>query len=228
MTPKKQPEPKTAPRKEQQRSIDTRERIIDAAIVEFGNHGFEGASTREVARQAGARHTLITYHFDGKEGLWRAVMARLTKSFVDAQSQRLAGLRGVDKTIQLKLLLTEFVRYSANDLNLHKIMTHAAASSPLLDDLVRETLGPYFAMIADLIKAAQKKGEFVEGDPNHLHYLFIGATTRIFMQAAEAKRILGVSPLEPAFVDRHIEACLGLFFRGVPKSRARPVADARR
>lgn len=217
-------------RKEQQRAIDTRERIIEAAIQEFAAHGFEGASTRTVANNAGVRHTLVTYHFEGKDGLWRAVMDRVVQSFTKLQSERLEGLRGVDEVVQLRLLLEEFVRYSAQDIKLHHLMSHAAsAASPQIDKLVTDYLGSYFNMIAGLIKAVQRKGAFVEGDPHHLHYLFIGAATRIFMQAAEASRMMGRSPLDPDFVDRHVEQCIGLFFRRVeaksaPKRARTPAA----
>ena len=201
-------------RKEQQRAIETRERIIEAAIEEFATHGFEGVSTRTVANNAGARHTLVTYHFDGKEGLWQAVMDRVVRSFTKQQSERLEGLRGVDEIVQLRLLLEEFVRYSARDLNLHRLMSHAAGgASPRLDKMVTEYLGSYFNMIAELIRTAQTKGAFVQGDPHHLHYLFIGAATRIFMQWEEASRTMGRSPLDPDFIDEHVELCLSLFLR---------------
>jgi AcrR family transcriptional regulator len=51
----------------------TRERLIDAALDAFGLNGFDGASTRDIARRAGANLAAIPYHFGGKEGLHRAV-----------------------------------------------------------------------------------------------------------------------------------------------------------
>src|SRR5215207_1880876 len=83
-------------RGEQQRAIETREKIIDAAESEFAERGYEGASTREIARVAGAQHTMISYHFSGKDGLWQAVIDRLTGEFTARQKDRFEGLRGVD------------------------------------------------------------------------------------------------------------------------------------
>jgi AcrR family transcriptional regulator len=51
----------------------TRERIIDAAVIEFGEHGFAGARTSAIAARAGVNQQLISYYFDGKEGLYRAL-----------------------------------------------------------------------------------------------------------------------------------------------------------
>lgn len=210
------PAPSRKPRQrgEQQRAVETREKIIDAAEQEFANRGYEGASTREIARRAGVQHTMISYHFSGKDGLWQAVFDRVSGEFTRLQRERLEGLRGVDNKTKLRLLLEEFIRYSADNLNLHKLMTLAATeSSPRLDNIVSTYIADYFKLISDLIGDVQKDGHFVEGDPNHLHYLFIGAATRIFMQSHEVARVIGRSPLEAAFVDMHVEKCLSLFFR---------------
>jgi TetR/AcrR family transcriptional regulator len=54
----------------------TRERILDAALVEFGEHGFAGARVGAIARRAGVNQQLISYYFDSKEGLYRALTER--------------------------------------------------------------------------------------------------------------------------------------------------------
>lgn len=220
-----------APRQrgEQQRAIETRERIIAAATEEFVSQGYDGASVRNVAERAGARHTMVTYHFNGKEGLWQAVMDRLVRTFNSQQMERLEGLRGVSEVVQLRLLFEEFIRYSASDLNLHKLMGHAAnRTSPEIDTMVSDYLQEYFNTIAELITRAQKRGAFVAGEPHHLHYIFIGAATRIFMQSPEVTKVMGRSPLEPSFIDQHIETCLRLFFIDNPAkpSRRRKRASA--
>src|SRR5205807_9588323 len=59
-------------RAEQQRSLETRAAILDAAITEFAERGFEGASIRAIADRLGLQHPLITYHYRSKDILWRA------------------------------------------------------------------------------------------------------------------------------------------------------------
>src|SRR4051812_37532369 len=54
----------------------TRERILDAALVEFGEHGFAGARIEAIARRAGVNQQLISYYFDGKAGLHGALIER--------------------------------------------------------------------------------------------------------------------------------------------------------
>jgi len=47
-------------------------RLIEAAIDQFGQHGFDGASTRDIAAASGTAMSSITYHFGGKDGLYLA------------------------------------------------------------------------------------------------------------------------------------------------------------
>ncbi|MEP5938292.1 MAG: TetR family transcriptional regulator [Erythrobacter sp.] len=49
-----------------------RERLIETAIRQFGELGFDGASTREIAAASGTTMSNITYHFGSKDGLFRA------------------------------------------------------------------------------------------------------------------------------------------------------------
>jgi TetR/AcrR family transcriptional regulator len=88
----------------------------------------------------------------------------------------------------------------------------------LVDEYVRH----FFKEITELIRAAQKAGQFVEGEPAHLLYIFVGAVTHLFMLAAEVKKVSGKSPTSQAYVEEHVKLCLGLFFR----TPGEPQADA--
>jgi TetR/AcrR family transcriptional regulator len=68
-TPRRSPKPQ-----ERQRDPErTRARILDAATAEFGAHGYAGARISAIAARAGVNVQLISYYFDGKEGLYQAI-----------------------------------------------------------------------------------------------------------------------------------------------------------
>lgn len=55
------------------RGAETRVRLLDAALEVFAKYGFEGATTRQIARDADANLAAIVYHFGSKEALHKAV-----------------------------------------------------------------------------------------------------------------------------------------------------------
>ncbi len=69
------------------------EKLLQAAVEHFASHGFEGASTREIARSSGTAMSSITYHFGGKEGLYLAAAGYIAQCINDQQAARLEALR---------------------------------------------------------------------------------------------------------------------------------------
>lgn len=52
---------------------DTPSRILDAALTEFAERGFDGTSTAAIAERAGVAKALVFHHFGSKDALFLAV-----------------------------------------------------------------------------------------------------------------------------------------------------------
>jgi AcrR family transcriptional regulator len=59
------------------RGGETRARIVTAALGLFGERGFEGASTRDIAERAGVNAPAIGYYFENKEGVYLACVEHI-------------------------------------------------------------------------------------------------------------------------------------------------------
>ena len=69
----------------------TRNSLIMAGLDLFGRHGFEGASTRNIAGAAKANIGSIAYHFGGKEGLRQACAEHVAGTMRGVVEPVLAG-----------------------------------------------------------------------------------------------------------------------------------------
>jgi AcrR family transcriptional regulator len=69
-----------------QRGEDTRAKIIEAALKEFGERGFEGASMREIADVAGVNAPALVYYFNNKEGVYLACAEYVVTRMWEAMS----------------------------------------------------------------------------------------------------------------------------------------------
>lgn len=56
------------------RATATRQRILDAALVEFAEKGLAGSRVDEIAARAGANKRMLYAHFGSKEELWLVVL----------------------------------------------------------------------------------------------------------------------------------------------------------
>lgn len=63
-------------------TLDARDKLLEAALSAFAEHGFHGATVRDISRRAGVSQGLITHHFGDKERLWNLVGERVSEDFL--------------------------------------------------------------------------------------------------------------------------------------------------
>ncbi|MBR2818451.1 MAG: TetR family transcriptional regulator [Reyranella sp.] len=80
----------------------TKQRILQAASVEFSNHGYMGARIDRIARNARANKRLLYYYVGNKEALFLAALERAYDGIRSAERElRLEELEPVDGIEQL-------------------------------------------------------------------------------------------------------------------------------
>jgi AcrR family transcriptional regulator len=191
----------------------TRARILKAALDLFSERSFDGASTRLIAERAGVQQPLLTYHFGKKEDLWRAAVAQIFDELTRLMSERFDGLRGVDDLTVAKLVVADFVRFSAAHPELHRIiMQECKSEGERLDWLVEHHIRPLFDAAVAMLEPLVESGIIRDIPAPHLYYLFTGAAATMFVLAPECRLLTGVDPLESIEVERHVEAVVSLLF----------------
>jgi AcrR family transcriptional regulator len=98
---------------------ETRQRILLAALREFGEHGYEAASTRRIAAAAGLRVPALSYYFGSKQGLYCACAGLIVDRFVAHTSTAASVASGAlargaapdEIRAELKSLLTALVDF---------------------------------------------------------------------------------------------------------------------
>lgn len=204
-------------RRRQARSVATRRKIIRAATKEFAEAGYDGVTTRSIAERAKVKHGLVVYHFKTKLETWHAVIEDVMAEFADDYMRRFEGLREADVVSRLRIMHGEFIRFTARRPEFAWLIVHeSGAGSERIDWLVEKYVGPEIAITIDMIRQAQALGCYVEGDPAHLHYLFLGAATQIFLLPKVVERTVGRPPFDEAMVEQHVALCQRLFFRDPP------------
>ena len=200
----------------QARTTATRDRIERAALAAFSEIGFDAASTREIAGRAGVKPQLITYHYGTKLDLWKATVDRAFGEFGERMGSRLKGLEGVDRATRVRLLLREFMLFSAETPEVARFMMHEGThSSPRLTWLYERHIRTFTELMLERIEWAQQKGLAPEGDPAHLLYVLLGAVG-MFTHRAEAELVTGGRSREPESLDGYVELVLRLVLPGVP------------
>ncbi len=146
-------------RKQQQRSVVTQQKLLDAAIEAFSENGFKGTSTRDIADRAGVHHPLITYHFKNKNRLWRAATDRIFREFNISLVKAMAEVPEVDSKAKAEAFVRTYVRYSRSQPALHRIILQEAShQSERLAWLIEQHLKPLFEEVHKALIELQRIG----------------------------------------------------------------------
>ena len=190
-----------------------RDDILAAAVDLFSERSFDGASTREIAARAGVTQPLLNYHFRSKEELWQAAVAVLFERLERTLDERTTGLRGVDEVTSAKLLVREFVSFSARNPQLHRIiMQESKSDGPRMDHLVDHHVRPIYERTTALFERLVDQGVVPPIPPAHLYYILTGAGPTLFVLAPEAERLAKLDATDDAVIEAHADAvCLLLF-----------------
>src|SRR6476661_9891382 len=75
-------------------AAERKDSILDAALIEFADHGFEGASTEDIARRAGISQPYLFRLFGTKKELFKAAVARCLRETLEVFQRAAEGKRG--------------------------------------------------------------------------------------------------------------------------------------
>ncbi len=139
----------------------TKEALLQAAGELFADLGFDGASTREIARRAGTNMASIGYHFGGKENLYLETLRFvLTKENTWGDALEAALARTEQGTpVSEALCATIRTRLEETFGGVHpiwqtKLIVRALLEpSPALRALIHENFAPEFARATAVARA---------------------------------------------------------------------------
>ena len=89
----------------------TKLRILEAALVQFGQFGFQGASLRQIVAAAGANVAAANYYFGSKEGLLVATIDHFIVSTQEYRFQLLEDCTDISPDTQrVRALISAYLR----------------------------------------------------------------------------------------------------------------------
>jgi AcrR family transcriptional regulator len=148
-----------SPRKQQQRSLVTQQKLLDAAIAAFSENGFKGTSTRDIAERAGVHHPLITYHFKNKDQLWRAAATRIYGELQAALEDALTAPDKTDIKTRMATRIRTYLRHSYYQPAVHNmIVQESSHPNPRLDWLIETYMRPMFEEALEELAELQQNG----------------------------------------------------------------------
>lgn len=188
-----------------------RQRIIDAAITCLVREGWHGTTLALVAAEAGISRGLISYHFEGRDDLYEAVLETVVETIFDEGSAVMRQL--IDEVSTARDKLVVYIESNLRFIGGHR--REMAALAQVMPNLRRkdgtarfnaEAEEPAIAATALLFEYGLSTGEFRAVDARLTAY-----TLRRCVDGAAAKIVA-----DPGFdIDAYAAELIRLFLQGV-------------
>ncbi|MDD2914299.1 MAG: CerR family C-terminal domain-containing protein [Gallionella sp.] len=131
----------------------TRARLLNAAREVFSQHGFQGATVREICRRAETNVSAVNYHFGSKDGLLAEAL-----NFAQLKALQAANIKADEcPEARLHLFIRDFMLMLLDEntpSSQCRIMARELADpTPALDKIVREAIAPLHKFLGELVHA---------------------------------------------------------------------------
>ena len=190
-----------------------REALLEAARTLFLRYGFRAVSSRQVAATAGVNPAMIHYYFDGKEGLYRAML----ESAIAPVIGKLGTMLGDPAKVDLEALMRTYMRTLAANpwipgLIVREVLT---PDGSFRQSFVRDFAGRFAPMLRTIVARETERGHLRRDlDPALTVVSLISLALFPFVSLPITSRVLGVETNE-AGLEKLIAHTLRLFQRGV-------------
>ena len=192
----------------------TRAAILQSALQVFSEHGFEGASTRDIAEHADVHHALIKYYFQSKDTLWRAAVSFLFERLAAEMNFARPQDRKQSRREYAREELRQYVQYCARHPEHARLMVQESVRDSERLRWAADTFVAQSSANAErFVRVLQKEGLLPDVSVPALVYIIVGASQLFYTLAPEVRRIWHIDPADPAVARAHAEALLAVLIR---------------
>jgi len=190
-------------RRTQERTEITRQKLIDAAIIEFSNRGFDGVTSRDIEIAAEVQRGLLKYHFNDKDGMWKAAADQIFGMRMSEIEQQTKLAQDLPPKERLAPRIRAFVRFSAEHPELNRMMVqegkyHSWRTDYIIENYLQNSVLDLEAMVE--ANLSLDHDTFI-----HWYYFYIGAGAFAFSVSPEANKLFKTDVSNKAFIERHAE-----------------------
>jgi len=218
-TPSRPPEDASA-----DRTVETRGRILDAALKEFSAKGLAGARTEQIAAAAGVNKALLYYYFESKEKLYAAALEMVSARIRDRSMAVFLHESSPGERI-LRAALDHFDRILTQrefqSLMQQEMMRLHKGEEGMLPILVKRIFEPLHAMFTSMVREGIASGELIEVDWQQMLLAALGMNVFYFLSAPVWRLVIPIEPFDRQVLRMRRGALVDFLGKAIFKDRQR-------
>lgn len=194
--------------------------LIKSAQALFAKLGFAATSVKQIADDADVNVSLVSYHFGGKEGLYKACLETEVENMTTFFDKHIASFSSKDEyKLKLKMFVNEIVDHGLESSNVTCIIRRDIEMDPIdpvIFEVFKKTIVPMFEKLIIFIKKGQE-AKYIRSDlaANEICVLFMGGIQHSIRTDNLRKKLFGVSLRDKNEKENLINTAIEMFFNGL-------------
>ncbi|MDQ1096986.1 MULTISPECIES: TetR/AcrR family transcriptional regulator [Chryseobacterium] len=185
--------------------VSKEENILFAAERLFAEKGFEGTSTREIAKAANVNISMISYYFGSKEKLYeKLVEYRMNEG--QFLSKDIMERTDIDEWVKIEKLVDQFTERVKVHKCFYRIMQREQLHTKSLQiiEFLKQTKLSFIGLYSQILEAGLKNGVFTKRPPIYLLHSTVSGTLFYASNAKEMyKEFLNNTDDEDVFDEKY-------------------------
>jgi len=166
---------------------DKKADILRAAETLFAELGFEGTSTRQIAKESGANMAMINYYFGSKEGVFLEIMEDRICGFKSQLNQ--INEEQIPAKEKLLKVVEQYVSRIFSNITFHKMMHRelSLTQRPEMFGQIRDAMASNRMVIEKIIENGIAEGSFRNVDVRMSILTIMGTISMIAISPTKAE-----------------------------------------
>ena len=197
---------------------ETKDRILDEALVSFVENGYKGTNLRDFAAKMGLSKSALYSHYESKEAIWCALLDKMEAYYAErfGSPERLPEMpKTTDEFYTLTMKMINFTIHDKKIIMTRKLLL----TEQFHDDRIKKLATEHFmngtkAIFQRILEGMMEDGIIKKDDPDMLAFIFTSPITSLIHYCDR-------SPEKEPEIMRQIETYVRHFIRtyGIEKEK---------
>ncbi|MGG1663446.1 forespore capture DNA-binding protein RefZ [Brevibacillus sp. NRS-1366] len=194
----------------------TKLRILSAAAKLFDIHGYKGTSVRHIAEEARVNSALISYHFQGKQGVLETLIASYFETLFRHVEELAEEHKHATPYERLKSIVHLYVSFQTEHASITRLIQRELSVESML---AREVMTLYISRwkhrLSESIESGIASGDFLPVSVDRVVLALSSLMIYPFLQPQMVRQVYDLEPSEEEFalwleasILHYLQACL--------------------
>lgn len=162
---------------------DTKDRILDEALISFAENGYNGTNLRDFAARLGLSKSALYRHFESKEAIWNALIDKMENYYAErfGSPEHLPEIpESCDELFALTMQMVNFTVHDEKIILTRKLLL----TEQFHDERVKKLATEHFmngtkAIFTAIFEKMAKNGLLKTDDPDFLAFIYTAPITAL-------------------------------------------------